>query len=87
MQSQAVSVSCAEKEATSLCSGRQAGMTTSDAQWFDLAEDHGVLELHERFTCGVGLELHLVTDSETGETIAWWEREGEWFAVADVGRA
>jgi len=59
----------------------------TNAQWFDLEEDHGVLELHERTFGGIGLELHIVIDSETGDAIAWWEREGEWFAVAHVGRA
>ena len=62
-------------------------MTASDAQWFDLAEDHGVLELHERVAGGTGLELHLVVDHETDDSIAWWEREGEWFAAASVARA
>lgn len=62
-------------------------MTTSNTQWLDLEEDHGVLEFDERLTCGVGFELHVVIDSETGDSIVWWEREGEWFAVASVGSA
>jgi len=61
-------------------------MTTSREDWFDLAPDHGVLEFDERLTCDVGFELHLVIDSETGDTIAWWEREGDWIAAAQVGR-
>lgn len=62
-------------------------MTTSREQWFELEPDHGVLELDERLTCGVGFELHVVVDSETDDTIAWWEREGEWLAAAAVGKA
>ena len=60
---------------------------TASREWFDLEPDHGVLEFDERLTYGVGFELHIVIDSEAGDSIAWWEREGEWFAVADVGRA
>jgi hypothetical protein len=55
----------------------------------DLAADHVVLELHEALTApGPGLELHVVQDSETGATVAWWEDEhGTWLGVAEVGRA
>ena len=51
--------------------------------------DHGVLELHEALTApGPPLELHVVQDSETGGTAAWWEDdEGHWLWIADVGSA
>jgi hypothetical protein len=57
--------------------------------WHDLASDHGVLELHETLTFpGPALELHLVRDTETGTTAAWWEDdEGVWLWIADVGTA
>jgi hypothetical protein len=53
----------------------------------DLAADHVVVELHERVTApGPALELHVVIDSETGETSAWWEDEdGRWLGTAMVG--
>ena len=48
------------------------------ATWFDLALDYGVLELHEELTApGPVLELHLVIDSETDATIAWWANGGQ----------
>ena len=55
----------------------------------NLSEDHVVVELNERLTePGPALELHLVQDSETGTTIAWWEDEtGSWFGPASVGAA
>lgn len=74
-------------DATSLVLDRRVDMTTPREEWFDFGPGHGALEFDERFTCGVGFELHLVIDSETSEKIAWWEREGEWFAAASVGRA
>lgn len=57
--------------------------------WFDLATDHGVLELHEALTApGPVLELHVVQDAETGATIAWWANDrGEWVWEARVGSA
>ncbi|MGO8993893.1 MAG: hypothetical protein ACLQVI_11230 [Polyangiaceae bacterium] len=57
--------------------------------WHDIDTDHGVLELHEALTApGPPLELHVVTDSETGGTAAWWEDDaGTWLRVADVGMA
>jgi hypothetical protein len=53
----------------------------------DLAEDHVVLELHEALTApGPALELHVVQDSETGATAAWWEDDrGALLVMADVG--
>lgn len=53
----------------------------------DLADDHVVVELHERLTApGPALELHVVQDSESGETVAWWEDEwGALLAPAAVG--
>lgn len=55
----------------------------------DLSDDHVVLELHEDLTApGPAVELHLVQDSETGGTIAWWEDDaGRFLGVASVGRA
>jgi hypothetical protein len=55
----------------------------------DRARDDGVLELHEVLTApGPPLELHLVTDSETGAAAAWWEDDaGTWLWIADVGKA
>jgi hypothetical protein len=64
-------------------------METPLVAWHDLAPDHGVLELHETFTApGPPLELHLVRDSETGATAAWWEDDdGRWLRIVDVGWA
>ncbi len=55
----------------------------------DLAADHVVLELHEALTApGPALELHVVQDSETGGSIAWWEDDGSRFLrAAGVGVA
>lgn len=52
-----------------------------------LSEDHLVVELNERLTePGPALELHLVRDSETGASTAWWEDDaGSCLAVAAVG--
>jgi len=36
------------------------------ANWFDLDEHHGVLELDEHLTGGVGLELHLAHTPRSG---------------------
>ena len=57
--------------------------------WHELDPDHGVLELHEALTApGPPLELHVVQDSETGGTAAWWEDDqGTWLWIADVGKA
>ncbi len=55
----------------------------------DLTEDHIVLELHERLMApGPALELHIVQDTATGTTAAWWEDdEGGWLGEASVGEA
>jgi hypothetical protein len=46
--------------------------------WFDLTPDHGVLELHDRLTAGIGLEPHIVVCSDD-TNFAWWESEdGDW---------
>ena len=60
-----------------------------DLNVHDLAADHVVLELHERITApGPALELHIVQDSETGETIAWWEDErGTSLGAVAVGKS
>ena len=57
--------------------------------WHDLDPNHGVLELHETLTApGPLLELHVVTDSETCVTAAWWEdHEGTWLWIAGIGKA
>ncbi len=56
-------------------------------KWFDLDEDHGVLELDEHLTGGVGLELHLAYASRWG-WLAWWERDdGAWLGIARIGAA
>jgi len=53
-----------------------------DPVWYDLAADHGVLELTGP------LELHVVQDSETGAAVAWWEDDqGTWLRAAEVGEA
>jgi hypothetical protein len=55
----------------------------------DLGDDHVVLELHEGLTApGPALELHIVVDSETGVSSAWWEdHRGQRLGAAIVGRA
>jgi hypothetical protein len=55
----------------------------------DLADDHVVLELHERVTArGPVLELRGVVDAETRMTTAWWEDDGgQWLGAATVGCA
>jgi hypothetical protein len=57
--------------------------------WFDLAPDYGVLELHEAVTAqGPALELHILTDSETGMTLAWWSTgDGRWLRAVRVAEA
>jgi hypothetical protein len=52
-----------------------------------LARDHFVVELHERLTADLGLDLHLVIGSDGSGTLAWWESDrGGWLAAV-VGRA
>ncbi len=55
----------------------------------DLAADHVVVEFHEALTApGPALELHVVQDSGTGATVAWWEDDrGALLGVAAVGSA
>lgn len=54
-----------------------------------LSATHIVAEIHEAITApGPALELHLVQESETGASIAWWEDEwGRLQMVAAVGVA
>jgi hypothetical protein len=56
--------------------------------WHDLSADHGVLELHERWTApGPPLELHIVRDAAAGSVAAWWEDDaGTGIVIAAVGR-
>lgn len=57
--------------------------------WFDLHEDHGVLELAEHISPpGLALELHVARDPETGRTLAWWMSDtGEWLGAVVPGEA
>jgi hypothetical protein len=54
-----------------------------------LADGYVVVELHEVLTApGPALELHVVQDSETGASIAWWENErGTRIGKAHVGHS
>jgi hypothetical protein len=57
------------------------------AEWFDLGEGYGVLEL-PKGAAGAALELHVVVHAETDRTIAWWENEsGTCLTVVDAGVA
>ncbi len=60
----------AGRASTSRNSGRYHGIEP-DLWWFDPDDDHGVLELHERLTAGVGLELHVLVQSDGSGTLAW----------------
>ena len=53
-----------------------------------VAEDHVVVELHERVAAPCpALELHVVIDCETGAASAWWEDDhGRSRWPAAVGR-
>ena len=64
-------------------------MTSPDFRWFDLHEDHGVLELAEDLSPpGLALELHVARDPETVSILAWWMSEhGEWLGCVLVGQA
>jgi hypothetical protein len=58
--------------------------------WFDLATDHGVLEVPPPSGRGSSLLLHVVAcdDSADGRTFAWWESTAcDWLGVATVGQA
>lgn len=54
-----------------------------------VAGHHVVVELHEALTApGPALELHVVVDSETEVTSAWWDDdEGRRLMAVAVGRA
>ena len=58
------------------------------AVWYDLDADHGVLKLDEAFTApGPPLELYVMVDADTDQTIAWWiSDEGAWLGAPVVGR-
>ena len=63
-------------------------MTTIEATWHDLTWDHGVLELHEHLSAGIGLELHLVVLDPDDTSWAWWvTHDGGWLGLAQVGVA
>ena len=55
--------------------------------WQDVAPNHGVLELRETVTApGPPLAHHLVHDSESGVTVAWWTKnDGAWLGAPLVG--
>ncbi len=58
--------------------------------WFDLATDHGMLEVPPPSGRGSSLLLHVVAcdDDKDGRTFAWWESTAcEWLGVATVGQA
>ncbi len=62
-----------------------------DFTWFDLAKNCGVLEVDERVTAGLGLDLHLelhLVHQLDGRLLAWWgDQCGRFLWVAQVGRA
>jgi hypothetical protein len=54
--------------------------------WYELADDHSVLQLRSATASGSSLSLHVVVDADADTTIAWWETEnGMW--VTEVGAA
>ena len=57
--------------------------------WFALAPDYGVLEIDESVTFpGPALERHLLSDCETGTTVAWCSSEdGAWLRGVMVADA
>jgi hypothetical protein len=56
------------------------------AIWYEIADDHSVLELRAAVTSGHSLALHVVIDTDADMTIAWWETQnGMW--VIEVGAA
>ncbi len=59
-------------------SNRAAGPVEGPV-WYELADDHSVLELRSAAATTPLLALHVVIDSEADATIAWWETEnGMW---------
>ena len=50
---------------------------------------HGILELHERLTLpSKALELHVVTVTPSGTSVAWWELDdGTPLGFGEVGEA
>jgi hypothetical protein len=54
--------------------------------WYELADDHSVLELRRAVSSAPVIALHVVIDTDADATIAWWETDnGMWVAV--VGAA
>lgn len=52
--------------------------------WYEIADDHSVLEFRSPTVAGGPLALHVVIDTEADATIAWWETDsGMW--IAHVG--
>lgn len=61
---------------------------TTAPTWFDLATDHGMLEVPPPSGRGSCLLLHIVASSDGDGTFAWWESDdAEWLGVATVGQA
>jgi hypothetical protein len=54
--------------------------------WYQLTDDHSVLELPTARTSGLTLALHVVVDADADATIAWWEVESG-VLVTQVGAA
>lgn len=64
-----------------------ASAETRGSTWYEIADDHSVLEFRPATVAGGSLlALHVVIDSEADATIAWWETgNGMW--VVHVGSA
>lgn len=63
-----------------------AGEEPQSPIWYEIAEDHSVLQLSAEATSGHSLALHIVIDTDADMTIAWWETEnGMW--ITPVGTA
>ena len=61
-------------------------MVLESPVWYELADDHSVLELRRAVPSAPLIALHVVIDADAGATIAWWETDnGMWVAV--VGTA
>jgi hypothetical protein len=59
---------------------------THGSLWYEIADDHSVLEFRPAYAAGSLLALHVVIDSEADATIAWWETENG-MCIAHVGCA
>jgi hypothetical protein len=76
----------AETPRRSLGNAGPSGDRPTSPIWYEIADDHSVLELSAEATSGHSLALHVVIDTDADTTIAWWETEnGMW--VTEVGAA